>query len=474
MTPISKFCELWSDGKERQLWQKAKESALHCSKAHKPSRIISTQDAELLRINGAISCAEQGLFHKACTMLTSTGLAPDSEATWEKLKAKHPFAPPPIAPPTVDQQESSLDKDFDILNCLQSFPKATACGPSMLRVQHLIDVTRNAFLNRETQLPSLLHQLVILLASGEAPTSLAPYLAGGNLVALMKIKEGGEWDVRPIPVGEVLRRLTGKCLCSVTKIKASQFFHPHQYGVACPGGSEKIVHRLRSCIEKYWGNGDFVILKIDMHNAFNSVSRQWVLDECKEHFPELLPWVSWCYSQHPLLWYTSGVLHSADGVQQGDPLGPLLFALVLHKLVMKLDAELGADLLLNVWFLDDGALCGPREVIIRALQIFMEDGPSLGLHLNLAKCELFSPQSFNVLTPDGVLISEQSFPPQITKRSHIPNLVMLGAPIGDTKFCSAFVEEKRLEAQELLQLIPKLHEPQVAVTLLRKCGPPSP
>ena len=331
-------------------------------------------------------------------------------------------------------------------------------------------MTRNAFLNRETQLPSLLRQLVIMLALGEAPTSLAPYLAGGNLVALMKIKEGGEWDVRPIAAGEVLRCLTGKCLCSVTKIKASQFFHPHQYGVACPGGSEKIVHRLQSCIENCWGNGDFVTLKIDMHNAFNSVSRQWVLDECKEHFPELLPWVSWCYSQQPLLWHTSGVLQSADGVQQGDPLGPLLFALVLHKLVMKLDTELGADLLLNVWFLDDGALCGPREVIIRALQIFMEDGPSLGLHLNLAKCELFSPQSFNVLTPEGVLISEQSFPPQITKRSHIPNLVMLGAPIGDTKFCSAFVEEKRLEAQELLQLFPKLHDPQVAVTLLRKCG----
>ena len=54
--------------------------------------------------------------------------------------------------------------------------------------------------------------------------------------------------MRPIAVREVLRHLTGKCLCSVTKIKASQFFHPHQYGVACPGGSEKIVHRLHSCI----------------------------------------------------------------------------------------------------------------------------------------------------------------------------------------------------------------------------------
>ena len=110
---------------------------MHCRKSYKPSQIISPQDAELLRINGAISCAEQGLFHKACTLLTSAGLAPDLEAKWEKLKAKHPFAPPLIAPPTVDLQESPLDKDFNILNCLQSFPKATACGPSMLRVQHL-------------------------------------------------------------------------------------------------------------------------------------------------------------------------------------------------------------------------------------------------------------------------------------------------------------------------------------------------
>ena len=99
LTPISTFCELWSDGQECQLWQKAKESALHCSKSHKPSRTISPQDVELLRINGAISCAKQGLFHKACTLLTSTGLAPDSEAAWEKLKAKHPFAPPPLLHP---------------------------------------------------------------------------------------------------------------------------------------------------------------------------------------------------------------------------------------------------------------------------------------------------------------------------------------------------------------------------------------
>ena len=52
--------------------------------------------------------------------------------------------------------------------------------------------------------------------------------------------------------------------------------------------------------------------------------------------------------------------------------------------------------------------------------------------------------------------------------SHIPNAIVMlhvGATIGDTKFCSSFVEKKWLEAQELLQLLPKLHDPQVAVTL---------
>ena len=49
------------------------------------------------------------------------------------------------------------------------------------------------------------------------------------------------------------RRLTSKCLCRLTKAKAAEFFEGHQVGVACPGGSELIVHGLRDCIEShYW------------------------------------------------------------------------------------------------------------------------------------------------------------------------------------------------------------------------------
>ena len=163
-------------------------------------------------------------------------------------------------------------------------------------------------------MPSLLQQLVYLLASGEAPTSLASYLAGGNLVALMKVKEDGDWDVRHIAVGEILHRLTGKYLCSVTKIKGQSVFSTSPVRSCMP--CMVIVHKVCSCRELL-GNGDFGALKIDMHNVSQG-SWLWIMARSIS-LSCLLPWMLWCYSQHPLLWHASGVLPSADGVQQGDP-----------------------------------------------------------------------------------------------------------------------------------------------------------
>ena len=120
------------------------------------------------------------------------------------------------------------------------------------------------------------------------PSQVSTYLAGGSLTALNKVKPGCPPDIRPITVGETLRRLTGKCLCAVIKDKAPELFHPLQFGVACTAGSEKIIHGLRKCIEDHWDDEDFVVLKVDMRNAFNLVSRQAILDECASLFPELL------------------------------------------------------------------------------------------------------------------------------------------------------------------------------------------
>ena len=102
-------------------------------------------------------------------------------------------------------------------------------------------------------------------------------LAGAwSLTALSKLKPGCASDIRPIAVGEVLRRLTGKCLCAVIKRRVIDFFEPIQFGVACPMGSEKVVHG----VEKFWNECmDFFVMKVDFKNAFNLVSRDAVLQE---------------------------------------------------------------------------------------------------------------------------------------------------------------------------------------------------
>ena len=62
--------------------------------------------------------------------------------------------------------------------------------------------------------------------------------------------------------------------------------------------------------------------------------------------------------------------------------------------------------------------------------------------------------------------------PAAIKKSHTPNLDILGSPLGDAEFCHHYIAHKRLEAQSLLSRLDDvgLIDPQVALTLLRMCG----
>ena len=448
-TPINYLCDLWSKNEFGTLWNLAKGRAIPV--AHE------SHGNDKRRIESAVSMARAGLFGKASRLLLSSGLAPNTDTTWQLLLSKHPSCPPPVAP-LIPSTPATIGPDFNMLAILHSFPKDTAAGPSGLRIQHLLDA---ATIPLPTSICSALRDVVNLLASGNVPSQVSTYLAGGSLTALNKVKPGCPPDIRPIAVGETLRRLTGKCLCAVIKDKASELFHPLQFGVACTAGSEKIIHGLRKCIEDHWDDEDFVVLKVDMRNAFNLVSRQAILDECASLFPELLPWVLWCYGTHSALWHPMGRVSSESGVQQGDPLGPLLFALVLQKIISAVDVDVECiEMLFNAWFLDYGVLAGPKSAVLRAMHLIEELGPSFGIFINLAKCELYSRNELS-----------STFPVMI-KSSQVPHLELLGAPIGDFLFCSKFIASRRKIASKLLSKLEEVAsiDPQVALILLRLCG----
>ena len=459
---IDTLCQEWSRGNEKSLWTAAVSRACKSHQSTPISQASITKEfdhvqSDHAKLKSAISCVREGLLSKACQILTSKGIAPDTKETFERLKAKHPFSNPPSVPVgNIDTKPVQLQADFNLLAVLRSFKKATACGPSGMRIQHFLDV---ASVPLPVSTITLLREVLNILLAGKAPEAIAPLLAGGSLTALLKVK-GNSWDVRPIAVGEVIRRLASKCACNVVKEKASDFFSPFQFGVACPRGSEKIIHNLREVLEQHWSDPDFAVIKINMQNAFNLVSRDAVLQQCLMHFPEIYPWTSWCYSQHPKLWHPVGSISSASGVQQGDPLGPLLFALVLQSVLKKLAADPQCQqLLLNAWYLDDGALAGPGSAVLRALEVLGAEAKPNGLILNPSKCELFSPNT------DTFQPFDSSIPTSTT-----PNFEILGAPIGSPEFCGEYIEAKRKQACSLLHLLPQLCDPQVSILLLRHCA----
>jgi len=155
------------------------------------------------------------------------------------------------------------------------------------------------------------------------------------------------------------------------------------------------------------------------------------------------------------------VLESAAGVQQGDNLGPLLFALVLHPLLARLKAIPGLDVVIG--YLDDIALAGDDVAVMTALDLIGTEAQSMGLHLNLGKC-VVAP------TAGGTSQAQLGMLPAAVKRCLDGNFKFLGAPVGDREFCARFTREKRIDkAAAMLEMVPELHDAQAAHKLLMHC-----
>ena len=443
----------WLEGERAQLW-----SDLPQYKQPKYKQ-QSEEAAKKYRQDKCIDLTSEGGLSQACRSLISPPPLNHTADIISRLTNKHPRAEHPVDLSEFGNSSSALVPNIEvdlIEQCIRSFHRLSGGGPSGLRPVHLKNCL---FTEHRDEVLERCCALVNILAKGEAPETLAPFLAGATLTALPK-KDN---DIRPVAVGEMWRRLTAKCLCNSYKEQARSYFFPLQIGVAQPLGTEVGLETTRQWYNRNKGNLSAILVKVDFSNAFNCVDRQAFLVQCRHHFPGLSRWAEWCYGQPSKLYFGGATIPSENGVQQGDPIGPLLFALALQPVLQELHngrSEKGLELVLS--YLDDLILAGEQGEVAGAFHFLKTAASKIGLKFNVSKCE--------VIPAAGQFSAgnESLFPSNITFLKD-GNFELLGGPIGTEVFCNQHTQNRVDKASELLLALGELPDPQVALTLLRHC-----
>ena len=405
---ISSRLQRWQDGVLIDLWQEAQLDAHPLNQNLDPSAVRESNVRRCRKL------AQDGRFADAMRSLTSQGCASyNAEDALQDLHRRHPQTALPLLSRDILSPPPLTITSANVITALKAFPRGTSPGATRLRAQHLLDaVTGSVAPSAQIWLEQLTKFMSSMLA-GELDDHIAPWLSGAPLTALLK-KSGG---IRPIAVGEVLRRLASRLCCGAVKPRLPDTFLPYgQVGVGIKGGLEAVIHACRTLVHENQDNPSYCCLKLDMVNAFNECNQQTFFTRLEKEFPELVRWVHWSYKSAGEMRFGSHRILSMSGVQQGDPLGPLLFSLVVLELMDAVGPV--DDLQLCLWYLDDGTFIGTRHAVSKLLCSIVSKGADFGLTLNLKKCE--------ILWPSG----DQAFPSFPLEISRLQDgMELLGSPI---------------------------------------------
>ena len=260
----------------------------------------------------ALRAGRDGALSKAARVL-SQEQHPLSANVHSSLASLHP---PSLAAGIPDLGPPPVGDDFsveEVLECLRSFPPGSSGGISGLMPQHLrCPKPDGAFQRQLLQLARVCSEFTW----GRLSKPASEALASARLIPIGK-KGGG---VRPIAVGDTLRRLAGKLLLSRYQDEVIGKLAPEQMGVGVKRGAESIIHRLRSWCAR--APPDHILLQLDFRNAFNLLLRAGMLQAIKDLCPGSSR-TRWHAPVRPssLFRQTALSYQAARGYNKGTPVG---------------------------------------------------------------------------------------------------------------------------------------------------------
>ena len=113
-----------------------------------------------------------------------------------------------------------------------------------------------------------------------------------------------------------------------------------------------------------------------MMNALNSVRRDHVLQTCLDRTPEIAKRYFLANSKPSSVIASGYSIISSIGVQQEEPIGPIMLALAADQIASGLESEL------NVWYLDKATIGGSPESVLSDVQRRINGLRRIGLIFN--------------------------------------------------------------------------------------------
>jgi hypothetical protein len=221
-----------------------------------------------------------------------------------------------------------------------------------------------------------------------------------------------------------------------------------QLGVGVPGGCEAAVHATRRFIDGL--QKDHIVVKLDFANAFNSVRRDALLEAVARDIPEIYRFVFATYASNATLSFGNFCVISEEGIQQGDPLGPLEFCIVIQPLLQSLKSSL------RIGFLDDLTLGGHEATVANDVVKLAEECRRLGLELNPTKCEIIGLTQSEV---DNINILK------CFKVVQLEDATLLGSPVQSGRAVDAALEIKCADLTRAVSRLSLLHTHDALVIL---------
>ena len=196
------------------------------------------------------------------------------------------------------------------------------------------------------------------------PESLQDYIAG-RLIPLDKgADNNGCPGVRPIGIGETLRRIVGKTVMTVFKNDVQVAGGCLQTCTGIRSGIEAAIH---ATTEAWHHNSTEGLLQVDADNAFNRLNRKVALHNIQQVCPPIHTFLQNHYRKAAKLFVSDvscqETILSDEGCTQGDPAAMAFYALGVKPLVDELHDCVNIENCKQSWFAYDSSAVGNLKEI---------------------------------------------------------------------------------------------------------------